>query len=80
MAENNLIKKADLARSREIDFVYRFTDGVKKLLEVLGVTRMIPKQAGTVLKAYKATGTLQDGSVPEGDTIPLSKYKTVAVP
>ena len=46
-------------------------------MEALGVTRKIPKQAGTVLKAYKATGTLQDGStVSEGDIIPLSEYQT----
>lgn len=79
MAEQNLIKKADLARAREIDFVYRFNDSIKKLMEALGVTRKIPKVAGTNLKAYKATGTLQDGSVPEGDTIPLSHYQTIPV-
>ena len=79
MAENGLIKKADLARAREIDFVYRFEDGIKKLIEALGITRKIPKTAGTNLKAYKATGTLLDGLVAEGDVIPLSHYKTVPV-
>lgn len=78
-AEKGLIKKADLARAREIDFVYRFQDGIKKLIEALGITRKIPKQAGTNLKAYKATGTLLDGLVAEGDIIPLSHYKTVPV-
>lgn len=79
-AEENLIKSEDLARVREIDFVYRFNDSIKKLIEALGVTRKIPKVSGTVLKAYKATGTLQDGTtVAEGDTIPLSKYTTEAV-
>lgn len=80
MAENNLIKKADLARAREVEFVNIFGDNIKKLTEALGITRMIPKQAGTLLKAYKATGTLESGEVAEGDTIPLSKYTTVAVP
>ena len=79
MAETNLIKKDDLAKAREMDFVFRFVDGIKKLIEALGVTRKIPKVAGTTLKAYKATGVLQDGSVPEGDLIPLSHYKTVPV-
>lgn len=79
MAEANLIKSDDLARSRELVFVYRFVDGIKKLVEALGVTRKIPKVAGTTLKAYKATGTLQDGSVPEGNLIPLSHYQTVPV-
>lgn len=79
MAETNLIKKADLARAREIEFTYNFSEGVRKLMEALGVTRKIAKQAGTVLKAYKAVGTLEDGEVAEGDTIPLSKYSTEAV-
>ena len=78
-AENNLIKKADLAKARELDFVFRFTDSIKKLVEALGVTRKEAKVAGTYLKAYKATGTLQDGLVAEGDIIPLSHYKTVPV-
>ena len=78
-AEANLIKKADLARAREIDFVYRFNDSIKKLVEALGITRKIPKVAGTNLKAYKAVGTLETGLVAEGDIIPLSKYETVPV-
>ena len=78
-ADTNLIKKADLARAREIEFTYNFSENVRKLMEALGVTRKVAKQAGTVLKAYKATGTLQNGAVAEGDIIPLSKYTTVAV-
>ena len=75
----NLIKKSDLARAREIDFTLMFTESLRKLTEALGVTRKVAKQAGTVLKTYKATGTLEDGKVAEGDTIPLSKYSTEAV-
>lgn len=78
-AEANLIKKEDLAKAREIEFAYRFNDGIKKLMEAIGTTRMIAKQAGTQLKAYKATGTLQNGEVAEGDLIPLSKYVTEPV-
>ena len=78
-AEENLIKKEDLARVREIEFTLRFTENAKKLMEALGVTRKIAKQAGTTLKYYKATGTLEDGEVAEGDTIPLSQYVTEAV-
>lgn len=79
MADANLIKSADLARVREVDFVNTFGYSVKKLLEALGVTRRIQKQAGTTLKSYKATGTLESGTVAEGELIPLSKYKTEAV-
>lgn len=78
-AETNLIKNADLAKAREVEFTYNFGESIKKLVEALGVTRKIPMVAGTVLKAYKATGTLQDGSVAEGELIPLSKYVTEAV-
>ncbi len=75
-AEANLIKKADLARVREVEFTFMFSESLQKLIEALGVTRKIPKQAGTVLKAYKATGTLEDGNVAEGELIPLSHYQT----
>ena len=80
MADQNLIKSADLARVREIEFTYMFGESIKKLVEALGVTRKIPKAAGTVLKAYKAQGTLEDGEIAEGEVIPLSKYKTIAIP
>lgn len=79
MADANLIKKDDLARVREVEFVNMFGYSIKKLMEALGVTRKIAKQAGTALKSYKATGTLEDGVVAEGETIPLSKYKTEPV-
>lgn len=78
-ADPKLIKKADLARVREIDFTLMFTESLRKLTEALGVTRKVAKQAGTVLKTYNATGTLEEGKVAEGETIPLSKYTTKAV-
>lgn len=72
----NTIMKTDLssAKIREIDFVERFQYSVAKLIEALGITRKIPKEAGTVLKTYKVSGKLQDGAVAEGEVIPLSKY------
>ena len=76
---DNTITRSDLARAREIDFVTAFGGSITKLMEAIGVTRKVPKQAGTVLKAYKASGTLESGEVAEGATIPLSKYKTEAV-
>lgn len=79
-AETNLIKNSDLARVRQIDFVSQFGYNTKKLMELLGVMRLIPKQAGTVLKRHSVTGTLENGIVPEGDIIPLSKYQTVETP
>lgn len=77
--ETGLITSEDLARAREIDFVYQFSENLKGLMKVLGVTRMIPKQEGTTLTAYKAQGELKDGKVEEGAIIPLSHYETVPI-
>lgn len=70
------VKSADLAKVRDVDFTERFSTGITKLMEMLGVTRKIEKKAGEVLKAYKVTGTLENGTVAEGEVIPLSKYNT----
>lgn len=74
--EENLIKSEDLVWAREQEFTFMFTENLNKLTEALNITRKIPKQAGTNLKAYKAVGTLEDGNVEEGKIIPLSHYKT----
>lgn len=71
-----MIKTDDFtdAKIREVEFTEMFSESIKKLMEALGVTRKIAKEAGTVLKTYKAKGTLESGVVAEGETIPLSKY------
>lgn len=76
MAETNLITTTVLADAqvREIEFVNIFTENLSKLIEALGITRKIAKQAGATLKSYKVTGELQSGEVAEGETIPLSQY------
>lgn len=80
-AETNLIKAAQMAKVREVDFVNLFThNSLNKLLEVLGVTRRIPMMEGTTMYYYQTTGTLQSGAVPEGEIIPLSQYATTKVP
>lgn len=76
-AETGLITQDKMKKVREVDFVRQFQhNSLAKLLEVLGVTRRIPMMEGTTLYYYKTTGELQDGSVPEGEIIPLSQYKT----
>lgn len=80
-AETNLITQDKMKKVREVDFVRQFQhNSLAKLLEVLGVTRRIPMMEGTTLYYYKTTGELQDGSVPEGEIIPLSQYKTEKIP
>lgn len=72
----NTTKAADLAKVRDVDFTERFSAGIETLMKMLGVTRKIEKKAGEVLKVYKVDGTLQDGTVAEGEIIPLSKFNT----
>ena len=80
-AETNLIKADQMAKVREVDFVQRFAhNSLKKLMEVLGVTRKIPMEEGTTMYYYTTTGTLQSGNVPEGEIIPLSQYQRNKVP
>ena len=76
-ATEGMIKKADLAKAREIDYVWKFVDDIRGLMLLLGTTRPIKVKSGTVLTAYKTTGELLDGTqVAEGATIPLSNFKT----
>ena len=75
-AETNVIKAAQMAKVREVDFVEQFGHNIlPKLMEALGVTRKIPMMEGTTMYVYKTTGTLQSGAVPEGEIIPLSQYQ-----
>lgn len=75
-AETNVIKAEDLKKAREIDFTRQFTHtSLDKLIEVLGVTRMIPMMEGTTLQVYEITGSLESGNVAEGEIIPLSHYE-----
>lgn len=75
-AELNLITTAEMRKIREVDFVAQFThNSLAKLIEVLGVTRKIPMMEGTTMYMYATTGTIQSGSVAEGEIIPLSKYE-----
>ena len=75
-AETNLIKAAQMRKVREVDFVEQFGGNIiPKLMEALGVARKIPMMEGTTMYVYKTTGTLQSGSVPEGEIIPLSQYE-----
>ena len=74
--DTNTVKSADLAKVRDVDFAERFSTSIETLMKMLGVTRKIEKKAGETLKAYKVTGTLENGTVAEGEVIPLSKYST----
>lgn len=78
--DEKTITAADLAKVRDVDFTERFSANIETLMKMLGVTRKIEKKAGEVLKVYKVTGTLENGTVAEGEIIPLSEYKTTYEP
>ncbi|MEG0379829.1 MAG: hypothetical protein RR614_15230, partial [Eubacterium sp.] len=75
-APTNMTGDAQIqVRAREIDFVTSFGKNMQVLLDIMGITRMIKKGNNTTLKVKTASGTLQSGTVAEGDEIPMSQYK-----
>lgn len=74
-AKENITMTTDITvAAREIDFVTRFQRNWDHLRTILGIMRPIRMQPGTVLKSKYAQGTLQSGTVGEGEEIPFSKY------
>jgi len=73
MGANNLTATADIIAVREIDFVSRFANNWQDLRDVMGVSRLVPKVPGTVLKSRYAEVTLQNGAIGEGQAIPYSQ-------
>ncbi len=80
-APDNLTGTAQIqVRAREIDFVTSFGKDLQALLDIMGISRMIRKENGTVLKTKKVVGTLQSGAVAEGEEIPYSQYTVEETP
>lgn len=81
-ALDNLTKANDMKKIREVDFVSQFThSSLQKLIEVLGVTRKIPMMEGTTMYVLTTTGELaNDGTVAEGEVIPLSHFEQTKTP
>lgn len=72
-AKANLTMNADIATAaREIDFVTRFANNWDHLRDIMGITRMINRPAGSILKVKSASVTLAT-SPAEGEEIPYSK-------
>ena len=74
MAKANLTKDANIeTRAREIDFVTRFARNWDHLRDIMGITRVIRKQPGTMLTSKYAEVSLEPGNVAEGNEIPYSQ-------
>lgn len=79
-AKNGLTKAQNISVSvREQDFVSVFNDNWDALRQILGIMRPIRKAPGTKLVSSKATVTLENGAVAEGDEIPYSIANVVPV-
>lgn len=73
-AKANLTKTANIqTAAREVDFVTRFAQNWDHLRDIMGITRVIRKPAGTKLTSKYAEVTLQSGAVEEGSEIPYSQ-------
>lgn len=79
-AETGLTVTNDFAKAISIDFTNRFEGSLKKLIEALGITRTIPMSQGMLIKTYKSEKDIKNGTVSEGDVIPLSKVKKIPGP
>lgn len=73
VVENTTTTQQISVTAREIDFVTQFEQSWAALLEIMGVMRPIRKTPGTRLRSYKATLTLNETAVEEGDEVPLSQ-------
>ncbi|HEM5464068.1 phage capsid protein [Streptococcus suis] len=73
MAETNLTKMNDLGEIKTIDFVEKFSTNIKELLQLLGVTRILPLSSDMKIQTYKWEVVEKTDTVAEGEDIPLSK-------
>ena len=73
MAKQNTTTTANMNGVREVDFVSRFATNWQSLRDILGVSRLVRKAPGTVLKTKFARVQLANGAVGEGEEIPYSQ-------
>ena len=71
--ENTTTTNNITLEAKELDFVTRFTQNWQAIQDIMGIMDPVRKEPGTRLVASKATVTLQNGKVPEGDEVPLSQ-------
>lgn len=66
-------------QAKEIDLAQRFTANWEALIDIMGIMRPVRKTPGTKLVSSKASVVLQDGTVAEGDEVPLSQATVTPV-
>lgn len=74
-AEENITTTLDLEPAISIDYATRLAENINELQNLLGVTEMIPMNAGSVVKVYKMEQVNTPAQVGEGEVIPLTKIQ-----
>lgn len=73
VAEGTTTTSQITLEAKELDFITRFQNNWQAIQEIMGIMRPIRKQPGTKLVASKATIELKNGTVAEGDEVPISQ-------
>lgn len=77
MARDGLTMAANIdVTQRSLDFVSQFSYRLSMLMDILGITNLVEKTPGTILRSYTTTIDLQDGHVAEGEAVPRSPVTT----
>ena len=74
-AAQNTTTTADLEPAISIDFSSRLATNINELQSLLGITELIPMNAGSAIKIYKCTKVNTPDQVAEGEVIPLTKIQ-----
>ena len=81
VTDNTTLTSDITVNVKELDLVTRFETNWQALIDIMGISRPIRKTAGTKLVSSKTTVTLDvgEGTVTEGDEVPLSKVEIAPV-
>lgn len=71
--DDNIIRTTDIEPAISYDHINGLVEGYKRLMEVLGVSRIRRVQNGSAVKIYKTTTGEFAEQVDEGEVIPLTK-------
>lgn len=78
-ADSKTITTNQLLRAASVNLIEGFSETISPLLKLLQVVEPKTIANGTYITLYKIDGTLESGTVAEGDEIPLSQYKETEV-
>ena len=73
--QENTNVSTDFEPAISIDHVERISENIQTLQRALGITNMTPMAAGTQVKRYQTTVTVNANQVAEGEVIGLSKVE-----